>query len=450
MTRILLLATTTGYQTRSFGDAAERLGVELVFATDRCDKIDDPWRDGAIPIRFFDEDRSVASIVESAATRPIDGILVAGDRPTVIAARVAQALGLPGHPPAAAAIARNKEMMRARLRDAGLAVPWFRSVTLGSQLAAAGDQPLTYPCVIKPVALSGSRGVMRADDPRSFVEAFERLRALLGSPDVRAERNDAHDRILIESFVPGREYAIEAILHHGTLHVIAIFDKPDPLDGPFFEETIYLTPSAAPPEVQHAIAGGVQAAAKAIGLHHGPIHAECRVHPSTGEVFVVEVAARPIGGLCARVVRFADGTSLEHALLRHAIGESPESWTRESRASGVMMIPIPRRGILRRVEGIDAARAVPGVDDVRITAKTDQTLIPLPEGASYLGFIFARASEPGAVERALRDAHARLTFVIDPELPVLTTVQTGYNHRAGAGPREGSTKTGPRERSKNV
>jgi len=434
MPRVLLLATTTGYQTRSFGEAAERLGVELVFATDRCDKIDDPWRDGAIPIRFHDEDRSVAAILESAATQPIDGILVVGDRPTVIGARVAQALGLPGHPPEAAAIARNKEMMRARMRDAGQAVPSFVATTIDHQPAAISHQPMTYPCVIKPVALSGSRGVMRADDPRSFGEAFERLRALLRSPDVRAERNEAHERILIESFVPGREYAIEAVLHHGALHVIAIFDKPDPLDGPFFEETIYLTPSAAPPDVQRAIVRAVTAAAVAIGLHHGPIHAECRVHPSTGEVFVLEVAARPIGGLCARVVRFADETSFEHALLKHAMGESPESWARESSASGVMMIPIPRRGILRRVEGIDAARAVPGVDDVRITAKTDQTLIPLPEGASYLGFIFARAPEPAAVERALRDAHARLTFVIDPELPVLTASQTGYNHRAGTDP----------------
>jgi biotin carboxylase len=455
MPRVLLLATTTGYQTRSFGEAAERLGVELVFATDRCDKIDDPWRDGAIPIRFYDEDGSVAAILDSAATQSIDGILVVGDRPTVIGARVAQALGLPGHPPEAAAIARHKAMMRTRLRDAGLPVPWFIPLTIDreastisrpasapaddagatSRLAEAPEarrrQPLSYPCVIKPVALSGSRGVMRADDPRSFVEAFERLAALLRSPDVRAERNEAHDRILIESFVPGREYAIEAVLHHGVLRLIAIFDKPDPLDGPFFEETIYLTPSAAPPDVQRAIVRSVAAAADAIGLHHGPIHAECRVHPSTGEVFVLEVAARPIGGLCARVIRFADGTSLEHALLKHAIGESPESWVRESSASGVMMIPIPRRGILRRVEGIDAARAVPGVDDVRITAKTDQTLIPLPEGASYLGFIFARAPAAGAVERVLRDAHARLTFVIDPELQVLSSSQTGYNQRAG-------------------
>src|SRR5215470_1762232 len=280
MARVLLLATTTGYQTRSFGEAAVRLGVELAFATDRCEMIDDPWRDGAIPIRFHDEDRSVAAIIEAASRQPIDGILVVGDRPTVIAARAARALGLPGHPPEAAAIARNKELMRTRLREAGLPVPWFARTTIDHEPLAPGElladgRAMTYPCVVKPVALSGSRGVMRADDPVSFARVFERLRALLRSPEVRSERNDANEIVLIESFIPGREYAVEAILHHGALHPIAIFDKPDPLDGPFFEETIYVTPSAAPPAQQTAIADAIARAAAALGLRHGPIHAEC-------------------------------------------------------------------------------------------------------------------------------------------------------------------------------
>jgi biotin carboxylase len=427
MSRVLLLATTTGYQTRSFGEAAERLGVELVFATDRCDMIDDPWRDGAIPIRFYDEDRSVASIVESARLRPLDGILVAGDRPTVIAARTAQALGLPGHPPEAAAIARNKEMMRIRLRDAGLPVPSFLRCSIDDEPLGVSRMTLSYPCVVKPVALSGSRGVMRADDAKACAVAFERLRALLRSPDVRTERNDANDTVLIESFIPGREYAVEAILNHGALHVLAIFDKPDPLDGPFFEETIYVTPSAAALETQDAIVRAIAAATAAIGLHHGPIHAECRVHPETAEVFVLEVAARPIGGLCARVLRFAPGGTLEDLLLRHALGEDPARDQRQREASGVMMIPIPRRGFLRTVNGVNAAKAVPHIEDVRITAKQDQLLVPLPEGASYLGFIFARASDALTVDRALRDAHSRLEFAIEPELPMLRSSQTRYN-----------------------
>jgi hypothetical protein len=231
-------------------------------------------------------------------------------------------------------------------------------------------------------------------------------------------------------------------MHHGVLHVLAIFDKPDPLDGPFFEETIYLTPSSAADEVQDAIVDGVTRAAGALGLRHGPIHAECRVNPSTAsgqvEVFVLEVAARPIGGLCARALRFQSAIcnlqsaiSLEELLLRHALGEDPAPYRREATASGVMMIPIPRRGVLRRVDGIDAAHQGAGVDEIHITAKPDQLLVPLPEGASYLGFIFARAGRAADVEQALRDAHARLAFTIDAEFPVITPGQIHYNRLHG-------------------
>ncbi len=445
MGRILLLATTTGYQTRAFGDAAARLGAELVFATDRCHLIEDPWQDEAIPIRFYDEDASVAAILESAAARPLDGLIVLGDRPTVIGARVAEALGLPWHPPAAAIAAGHKQLTRERLRDAGLPVPWWMPITLRSQVSSLSEppaprpQPLSYPCVVKPVALSGSRGVMRADDDASFEAALGRLRALMAQPEVRAEQNEAHADAIVEGFIPGREYALEGLMQHGTLHVLAVFDKPDPLDGPFFEETIYLTPSSAAPEVQGAIVAGVTRAAAALGLHHGPIHAECRVNPSAGsgqvpDVFVLEVAARPIGGLCARALRFASEIhplkseiSLEELLLRHALGDDPAPYRREATASGVMMIPIPRRGMLRGVAGIDEARAVDGIDEVHITAKPDQLLAPLPEGASYLGFIFARAGHADAVEQALRAAHARLVFTIDPELTLLPQSQIHYN-----------------------
>jgi hypothetical protein len=222
-------------------------------------------------------------------------------------------------------------------------------------------------------------------------------------------------------------------MHHGALQVLAIFDKPDPLDGPFFEETIYVTPSAAAPETQRAIVEATTRAAQAIGLRHGPIHAECRVGSGhAGEVFILEVAARPIGGLCARALRFqiAPGPEppapLEELLLRHALGEAV-AYPRESSASGVMMIPIPARGVFRGVCGLEQARGVAGIDEIHITAKPDQLLVPLPEGASYLGFIFARAPRAEQVVQALRDAHARLSFTVDPELPVLSPGQIHYN-----------------------
>src|SRR3954470_13016716 len=313
MSRVLLLAATTGYQTRAFGDAAERLGVDLVFATDRCSVLDDPWRDSAVPIRFHDEPAAVDAIVAAARKSPIDGVLAVGDRPTVIAARVNEALGLAGHPPAAAAAARNKWLTRERLRSAGLPVPWFVPCGLDRQPSEL-EPAVRFPAVVKPLALSGSRGVMRVNDAAELDAAFARIRALLQAPDIRAERSDLHNHVLIEGFIPGREFALEGLMNHGELHVLAIFDKPDPLDGPFFEETIYLTPSAVPDAAQRAIVEAVSRAARALGLRHGPVHAECRLETGTGRppdaaipstaVTVLEVAARPIGGLCARSLRF--------------------------------------------------------------------------------------------------------------------------------------------------
>ena len=410
-----------------FGDAAERMGVDLLLATDRCDVLDDPWHDGAIPVRFYDEAGSVASIVEASRRRPIDGIVAVGDRPTVVAAMARQALGLPGHSPAAAARAGNKRHARQRFKESGLLVPVFVERACSADMKGFADA-VGFPAVLKPLSLSGSRGVMRVNDTRELATALARLRLLLSSADVRAERAEVHDLVLLESFVEGDEFALEGLMDHGTLHTLAIFDKPDPLDGPFFEETIYVTPSRATQAVQRSIVAAVTAAASALGLSHGPVHAECRVNE--GGVFVLEVAARPIGGLCARALRFRETDSpdsgpdvaFEELLLRHALGESSVGWERESAASGVMMIPIPRRGIYRGVAGVDEARCVAGIDDIRITAKPDQLLVPLPEGASYLGFIFARAVDAADVDAALRQAHARLAFEIAGEVPMLESL----------------------------
>jgi hypothetical protein len=275
------------------------------------------------------------------------------------------------------------------------------------------------------------------NNAQELTQALSRIGTLLAAADIQAERHDAHRLVLAERFIEGREFAVEGLMNRGSLDVLAIFDKPDPLDGPFFEETLYITPSQAPPGTQANIVQTVRDAANALGLYHGPLHAECRVN--SGGVFVLEVAARPIGGLCARALRFvrrgrpeaatasagdrpsdsAADISFEELLLRHALGEASTQWQREPAASGVMMIPIPKRGIYRGATGIDEARSVRDIVDVRLTAKLDQLLVPLPEGASYLGFIFARAGSPGDVELALRRAHGRLTFTIEPELRVL-------------------------------
>lgn len=403
--RLLLIGATTGYQTRTFAEAAERLEFELILATDRCHVLDDPWADRALPLRF-EEPVSAAQAI--AGQSGIGGIVAVGDRPAYIAALAAEKLGIRYNSASSVSACRDKFLARERFRAAGLLVPNYRRIPIRE----GPGQPASFPCVLKPLGLSASRGVIRANDPAEFAAAFHRIARLLADPDI-ARLGDEQDRFLqVESFIEGREFALEGILTDGSFRALAIFDKPDPLDGPFFEETIYVTPSRESGEVQRAIIQTTEAATRALGLTHGPIHAEMRVNARG--VWMLEVAARPIGGLCSRVL-----PGLEELILRHAAGEDVSKFHLPGEAAGVMMIPIPREGIYADVSGLDAARHVGSIDDIMITAKQGQKLILLPEGSSYLGFIFARGNDPGAVERALRESHAKLEFQILAALPVI-------------------------------
>ena len=421
MSRVLLIAATTGYQVRSYGEAAQQVGVDLVLATDRCHVLDDPWRDDAIPVRFDDPTTAAQAIRDATVERRLDGITAVGDRPAAVAAAAAEVLGLRGHSPDAVRAAGNKRSTRERFRAHGLPVPWFRSLPIDATVAEAVASDVQFPCVVKPLSMAASRGVMRADSPDGLDRALRRLRDLLRRDDVRALRDPLNDTLLVEGYVAGREVAVEGVVTDGQLQTLAVFNKPDPLEGPFFEETIYVTPPDDPPETLGQIRHAVQRAINALGLSHGPIHAECRVNPKG--VFVLEVAARPIGGLCARTLRFrsphGERVTLEAVLLRHALGASVTGFRREDPAGGVMMIPIPGDGRFKGVVGLDAARAVDHVEEVVITAKPDQYIQPPPEGDSYLGFIFARAAYPGGVVAALRDAHGKLRIEIQPALRVV-------------------------------
>ena len=409
--RILLLAATTGYQTRSFAAAAANVGASVVLATDRCHVLEDPWRDQAIPVRFEEPELSAQALAEVGN---IDGIVAVGDRPTYIAALCAEALGLPWHPPAAVLASLNKHRARELFHASGLLVPANFLVKVNADPENAA-QMASYPCVLKPLGLSGSRGVIRADNPAGFMEAFRRIGRVLGEPGTGRETYT--DAIQVEEFIPGREFALEGLMTRGELRVLAIFDKPDPLDGPFFEETIYVTPSRQPMAVQRAIETTTARAAAALGLWHGPIHAEMRVNERG--VWMLEIAARPIGGLCARVLQFRNGISLEELVILHSVGKMPEVLERANAASGVMMIPVPRAGILESVDGMAEAKATSGVDEVIITARRGDRLVPLPEGASYTGFIFASGASARSVERSLRLAHSRLHFAVLPALDVV-------------------------------
>ena len=437
MPSVVLLLPTTAYRADDFLAAAARIGVSVIAVSDRCPVLAEEWTEGPVAIEFRDVDRAAGEIADEVAAQHPVAIVGLDDQTAVIAALASAKLGLPHNPPAAVRAARNKAESRGRLRAAGIPTPRFEVASLDDlvpreePLAPAGN-PLRpdasrgdprsarpsiavgFPCVVKPLVLSGSRGVMRADTPAELSAALARIARLVRSPQVAVRRDSALAQVIVEEFIPGPEVALEGLLTDGQLHLLALFDKPDPLDGPFFEETLYVTPSRQPPEVQRAIEVAVGQGARALGLREGPVHAELRLSPDGPRI--LEVAAHSIGGLCGRALRFGVGVTLEELVLRHALGETAPVPPRELRASGVLMLPIRRGGVLQEVRGVDDARRVPLVEDVVITAHIHEEIVPLPEGSSYLGFIFARGDDPAAVEAALRDAGARIDAVVAPKL----------------------------------
>jgi biotin carboxylase len=407
--RVLLLLPTTTYRAADFLEAARRLGVDVAVASEESSAVESLNPEGLLTMDFRDPEACSRRALAFSETTPIDAVVGVDEDTAVAAAMIAGALGIPANPPEAAAAARNKAVMRGLLDAAEVPNPRSRLFRVGDgpSKAARGAR---YPCVLKPTFLAASRGVIRADDPMSFRRAWDRIAAILTRPDVAAKGGDAANEILVEDFVAGPEVAVEGLLREGRLAILAIFDKPDPLEGPFFEETIYVTPSRLP-EPELAVVGSVtDRACRALGLRHGPIHAELRVNQRGA--FVIELAARSIGGLCSRALQFGTGISLEELILRHALRREPDRPRRDPRAAGVMMIPIPKGGRLERVSGLDDARRVDDVEDVVVSARPGQILVPLPEGSRYLGFLFSRATTAERAEAALREAHAKLTFEI--------------------------------------
>ena len=411
MPRVLLLLPTTTYRTKAFMDAAKRLAVDVVAATELPSALEGKNPSGLMTLDFLDPKIAASHVVEFAAHYPVDAVIPVDEDTAVAAAWIAGELKLKHNSVGSATTAKNKRLMREALKAAGVPVPRFWGFQLDDDLVAQSRE-VNYPCVVKPVFLSTSRGVMRIDDPRQFIPAIHRLEGILEKKDVARRGGASAREVLVEEFVPGVEIALEGLLTEGKLQTLAIFDKPDPLDGPFFEETIYITPPRLSREVQRSVADTTEAAARAMGLTRGPVHAELRINDKGP--WVIEVAARAIGGLCSRTLRFGkEGASLEELIIRHALGEDVRAFEREERAAGVMMIPIPKSGVLKQVLGVESAKRVANVEDVIITAHVTQKVAPPPEGASYLGFIFSRADSPELAESAIREAHRKLDFVIE-------------------------------------
>jgi len=419
MPRLLLLLPTTTYRTAAFVEAARQMGVELTVASEQPSTLAAANPAGFLTIDFEQPERAADAVRVFSQQYPVHGVVGVDDTTAVVAAAIATSLQLKGNPVHAAIAAADKYLQRELLAKAAVPIPRFVLRNLDEDPAAIA-QAIVYPCVLKPVRLSASRGVMRADNPRSFVTTHGRLRAILADPETAATCGDRARQYLIEEFIPGYEVALEGLVVNRRLHVLAVFDKPDPLDGPFFEETIYVTPSTVPAGLQAAIKDCTERAVRALGIVEGPVHAELRYNERGP--WLIELAARPIGGRCSAVLKFGEGGSgkgvtLEEIIVRHALGLPIPSLRRERLAAGVMMIPIPGAGTLQEVRGLEEAKRVPLVEDVQITAHPSERLMPFPEGSRYPGFIFARGETPGVVETALREAHRKLSFTLLPPPP---------------------------------
>ncbi len=406
---LLLLTTPSSYRLPAFLAAAAGLPLQFTVAETLPPGLPCAADRLALP---GDDTAALAAIRDLNSRQPLSGIIAVDDSGSLLAAAAAAELGIPHNQPQAALAARDKFVMRSLFAAAGVRSPQFRRFTSDNdpaQVAAA----VNFPCVVKPLRLNGSRGVIRADNPAELNTAIARVLRLL----TRIDGPVVHE-YLVEDYIPGVEVALEGLIDAGRLQVLALFDKPDPLEGPFFEETLYVTPSRLPADVQADIAATAAAAARAIGLERGPLHAELRCNAQGA--WMVELAGRSIGGLCSRTLQFGTDASLEELIVRQAAGLPIASLSRSGAAGGVMMIPIPAAGILHAVHGLDAARAVAGIDAVEISAPLKYPLVPLPEGDAYLGFIFARGEQPADVEQALRAAHACLRFEIRPSFELQT------------------------------
>ena len=408
MLRVLLLIPTTTYRATDFLQAAQRLGVEVVVASDQEFVLGEPGRTLAVDLQR--PDVGAAQIAQFADSYPLDAVVAVDDPGAVPAAAASARLRLSHNPVEAVRATRNKLLLRQRLAAAGLPSPQFRAAPIDADPRVPADA-VRFPCVLKPLALSAGRGVIRADDAAEFAVAFARLGALLRDPKVAADCGDTAGTILIEDYIEGVEVSLEGLLDQGALHALALFDKPDPLVGPFFEETIYVTPSRLSAEAQRTIIEGAEGACRALGLRDGPVHAELRLNDRGA--WPIDIAARTIGGLCSRTLSFGTGMSLEEIVLRHAIGAPIASLEREPSAAGVMMIPIPAAGTLRAVQGIEEAKTVAGIREVTIAIPIGRPVTPLPEGGEYLGFILAKGERPEQVEASLREAHRRLRFEVE-------------------------------------
>ena len=412
MPRVMLVLPTETYRATAFLRAAEELGLDVVVASNEAPTLATLMEGRILTLDLQRPDKFAARALRFAARWPVDAVVGVDELSVVTAANIAERLGVAhSNPVAAVQATRDKRLLRKRLTASGLVQPRVVEIDADAdeRMLDAAVRCTGLPCVIKPVDLAASRGVIRADSRAEVDSAVQRVGKLLRSICT----DGAKPPMIVESYVDGAEIAVEGLVRAGQLEVIALFDKPDPLTGPFFEESIYVTPSRLDAASQRAAIDAVSDAVSSLGLRDGPIHAEVRMRK--GDPVVIEVAARSIGGLCSQVIRLVCGDapdevrSLENVILRQACGLPLGAIERFDAASGVFMLPVPEAGVLGQVHGLDQAMSLPGITGVTISVPPGERLTPLPEGDRYLGFIFARGDTPEAVEAALREAELHLS-----------------------------------------
>lgn len=405
--RFLLIAQPNSYRIAPYLKAADKMGLSVLIASQGKHSLITEVHDG-LHIDLDDFSVSLDTILNVAKDKPFAGILGSDDSTVELAAAASEKLGLAHNPPTAARLSRRKDLARAHLALANCPVPVHCLINLTQELKQQ-LQGLAFPCVVKPLNMSASRGVIRVDNETEFIVACNRIKNII------AESSDAFERthVLVEEYIDGIEIAFEGYLHRGKLNTLTIFDKPDPLTGPYFEETIYVTPSSLDKTMQNNIHAIVEQACAAYGLSTGPIHAEFRIDEN-GKAWILEIASRTIGGECGKTLNMGDELNLEVLTIILAMGEEPEHFANVTQSKGVMMIPIQQAGLLKRTEGILAAQKVKNIDSIVINIPTGHELVPLPEGNQYLGYIFATAPTNDKVIAAIKAAHDLLTFVVAP------------------------------------
>lgn len=408
--RVGLLLSSGTYRARSFLDAADRLGVRPFTILDIESDLSRSWTK-ALGVPFSDLDASALKVASFATEKRLDALLAVDDAGVLLAANASELLGLPSNSPSAAKAARDKHTMRQLLENSTVPIPSY-ALHHFSEPAKEVGQSIEYPAVIKPRMLTGSRGVMRVDTLQEFLVAVARLHDIVAQAEPHAEVHS----YLVEEYVPGIEIALDGVVDGSEVTILAVYDKPIPMEGPFFEETIYVTPSELVPDLLDAVSAICASAASAIGLSLGPIHAEFRINGS--DIRVIEIAGRSIGGNCSQVLQFDSGDSLEELVLKNALGMPMDEELQSSTSRGVMMIPAPGLGILRSVSGVERALAEKGVESVEISAKIGYPVVPLPEGESYVGFIFAEGPDALSTQRSLERAHECLRFDLAPYIPL--------------------------------